>query len=275
MSGTRFAERVRPVLFHCAEGGQGYLRHRLDGLCSRRELNLSTLPNPLTFISDRVRIDSPRGFERLIENVRSLKPRLVVLDPLVRLHRQDENSATQVAALLDPLERLRNDLGVAIVIVHHTSKSGGRGSDFGGNNLRGSSDLYAWGDSNLMLRRAGRRFTLRAQHRAAADSEGWSLEAVDAEQPYLRVVSELSARGDHTNDVAEEVLPAATPEMILGLVAANGPTTVEAVRKLVTGSNQAVGSIFQHLAAENKIARRGRTWVVREASDGHEAIADR
>ena len=51
-----------------------------------------------------------------------LRPALLLLDPLVRLHRLDENSAADIAALLGSLRELNRRHQVALILVHHLAK---------------------------------------------------------------------------------------------------------------------------------------------------------
>src|SRR3989442_11094128 len=94
-------------------------------------------------------------------------PRLLILDPHTRLHRADENSAAEMAVILDGLRTLARATACAILLVHHTRKAPAGG--IAGHGLRGSSDLHAFGDTNLYLRRLGpdAALELRIEHRAA------------------------------------------------------------------------------------------------------------
>ena len=109
----------------------------------------------------------PDGLERLAATVAQVAPRLLILDPLIRLHRADENSATDMAVVLDGLRGLARASECAILLVHHTRKAPAGG--VAGHSLRGSSDLHAFGDTNLYLRRLGpdAALELRIEHRAA------------------------------------------------------------------------------------------------------------
>ncbi|MEI2613615.1 MAG: AAA family ATPase [Methylotenera sp.] len=120
---------------------------------------------------------SPDDRARLLAEVERLRPRLVVLDPFVRLHRIDENTASEVAPLLAYLRELQRTLGCAVALVHHARKGGHARA---GQALRGSSELHAWGDSNLYLRRDGERLLLSIEHRAAASSSGLELELAES-----------------------------------------------------------------------------------------------
>ena len=78
----------------------------------------------------------------------------MVLDPLVRFHGVDENAAADITQ--NPAScacDLQRRFEAAILLVHHSRKSGATGP---GQALRGSSELHAWGDSNLYLLRRDR-----------------------------------------------------------------------------------------------------------------------
>lgn len=49
--------------------------------------------------------------------------RLVILDPLSRLHDGDENSASAMTRVAQTLERLARDSGAAVLVAHHMNKS--------------------------------------------------------------------------------------------------------------------------------------------------------
>ena len=110
------------------------------------------------------------ALERLLTR---LRPRLLLLDPLVRLHGGDENSSTHVSQLLGYLRALQRRFRLAIVVTHHISK---RTHAHPGQGLRGSSDLHAWGDSNLYLHRQKDRPTLLTiEHRFASSPSPLSM----------------------------------------------------------------------------------------------------
>src|SRR5262249_39057069 len=110
--------------------------------------------------------------------VANLQPRLLILDPFVRLHRIDENASGEVAPLLAYLRELQRRHRVAVLVVHHAKKGAGRAR--AGQALRGSSEFHAWGDSNLYLRREGDTLTLTVEHRAAPSQKPMRTELVEA-----------------------------------------------------------------------------------------------
>jgi hypothetical protein len=120
-----------------------------------------------------VRLDVAADRHQLQTTIADLRPVLLVLDPFVRLHRIDENASSEVAPLLAYLRELQRRFALAVVLVHQARKGAGRVR--GGQALRGSSELHAWGDSNLYLRRIDDRLLLSIEHRAAPSLTGLPL----------------------------------------------------------------------------------------------------
>jgi hypothetical protein len=152
------------VLLYAAEDALHIVRRRLEGICAAAQVSFGGLDLQV-ITAPTVRLDLPADRERLEKTVETLKPRLLVLDPFVRLHRCDENASGEVAPLLAYLRELQRRYELAVVLVHHAKKGGGRIR--AGQALRGSSEFHAWGDSNLYLRRFGNELTLTVEHRAA------------------------------------------------------------------------------------------------------------
>ena len=84
--------------------------------------------------------------------------------------------------LLGYLRSLQRHHRTAVALVHHARK--GAAHERGGQALRGSSELHAWGDSNLYLRRTGSHLHLSIEHRAAAGADRLQL-ALKANAPAL------------------------------------------------------------------------------------------
>jgi AAA domain len=164
------------VLLYAAQDALHIVRRRLDGISAAAGVDLADLDvQVITAPSLRLDLDADRvSLERTVAR---LEPRLLVLDPFVRLHRIDENVSGEVAPLLAYLRELQRRHGLAVILVHHARK--GAGNMRAGQALRGSSELHAWGDSNLYLRRdADDRLTLPVEHRAASGMSPQTLELV-------------------------------------------------------------------------------------------------
>jgi hypothetical protein len=161
------------VLLYAAEDALHIVRRRLEGICAAAGCDLAQLDIHV-ITAPTLRLDLPTDCRRLQRTVEQLKPRLLILDPFVRLHRIDENASGEVAPLLAYLRELQRRYELAVLLVHHAKKGGGRMR--AGQALRGSSEFHAWGDSNLYLRRLGEDLTLTVEHRAAPSMPPVALE---------------------------------------------------------------------------------------------------
>jgi hypothetical protein len=260
-SGTAALDTFRihcpgPVLYVSAEGGEGYLKQRLQALCAHRDLRLEALPHRLEIIPRPIRIDTAEGLGRLQATVRAMAPTLLVLDPLVRMHRADENSAASVSALLSPLTELQQAHNLSLILVHHATKQGGKSKEMTGQDFRGSSDFYAWGDSNIFVRKRGNRFVVAAEHRAAPATAKWTLAMTTGEHPRLQVV-------DGEDDDAAQRLNAdeKVDSDILAMLAL-GPKSLVELRATVKGSNDRIAKALERLQGRRQIDKRGRVWVL-------------
>jgi predicted transcriptional regulator len=170
------------VLYFAAEDALHIVRSRLDGICAASQIDLKSLKLQL-ITSHSLRLDLPEDVGRLERTIAAHRPKLLILDPFVRLHRIDENNSGEVAPILAGLRRLQRAYGVAIMLVHHAKK--GANSARAGQALRGSSEFHAWGDCNLYLRRDGKEhLNLSIEHRAEASFAGLPLK-LESKAPSL------------------------------------------------------------------------------------------
>ena len=93
------------VLLYMAEDSAAVVKARLAGLCRHRSLDLAALPLDV-ITAPCIRLDLERDQRRLAQTVQLLAPRMLLLDPFVRLHRIDENHAGDVSAILAYLRAL-------------------------------------------------------------------------------------------------------------------------------------------------------------------------
>ena len=184
------------VLLYAAEDALHIVRRRLEGICAAAEVDLAEL-DVHVITAPTVRLDLPADRDRLEHTVEHLKPRLLVLDPFVRLHRIDENISGEVAPLLAYLRELQRRHQLAVLLVHHAKKGGARLR--AGQALRGSSEFHAWGDSNLYLRRTDDDLTLSVEHRAAPSLPSISLELLQRGES-LALALRVAAAVDSVDD---------------------------------------------------------------------------
>ncbi len=160
-----------PVVVFPAEDDPRSVRDRVAGLAAARGAELSSLP--LHVITETVlRLDEPEDRRGLTGLLRRVRPALMVLDPLVRLHSGAESHAGHMAELLGFLRGLQREFGCAILVTHHISKKRGVKGAQMGQALRGSGELHAWGDSNLYLSKGeGGLVRVEVEHRSAASPD--------------------------------------------------------------------------------------------------------
>jgi hypothetical protein len=203
----RFAvPRAGRVLLYAAEDALHIVRQRLEGICAAAGLALADL-DVQVITAPTVRLDLAADCKSLEETVAKLAPRLLVLDPFVRMHRIDENASGEVAPLLAYLRELQRRHAVAVALVHHAKK--GAGHVRAGQALRGSSEFHAWGDSNLYLRRNGEELTLTVEHRAAPAMPAVTIElAQRADALALEVVDRHAPQAPAQSSVDERIIAA-------------------------------------------------------------------
>lgn len=138
--------RPGPVLIYLAEDALTMVRQRVEGMACHRGLELSRVDIHVITASS-LRLDREPHRSRLLETARRLRPRLLLLDPLVRLHGVDENNAGEVAQLLAYFRSLQRELDLSVMLVHHTRK---RPADYV---LAGHCILTALGTFQVCFRR--------------------------------------------------------------------------------------------------------------------------
>lgn len=249
------------VLLFAAEDALHVVRQRLAGIAAVAgralvDLDIHVITAPT------VRLDVERDRDALAQTIAALKPKLLVLDPFVRLHRIDENLSGEVAPLLAYLRELQRRHHLAVVLVHHARKGGARMR--AGQALRGSSEFHAWGDSNLYLRRHGDQLTLSVEHRAAASITAISLHlAVDGDAVALATLDRGSAEpAPSAAPVATPATPTVAQKIEAQLAAAAAPLTAAAIRKLCRVRNATLTAALTDLVAAGRIRKDTTGYVI-------------
>jgi len=259
-SGTPALQRypvleVGPALIYLAEDSLSNVRQRVAGLARHRALDLQQLALHV-ITAPRLRLDQAADRQRLFQTTRQLRPRLLLLDPLVRLQAINLNDATEVAQLLSNLRDLQRQLDVAIIVVHHTCKFIPAGTQLG-QGLRGSTDLHAFGDSNLYLRRVRNELVLSMEHRTAPAPEPVGLQLVTTEEQaiHLEVTGTATRAEGHRN----RRLTDAIRQMLTQC-----PTmTRRMLRERLAVKNQTLGEVLLKLEQDGQIERCADGWRLR------------
>lgn len=242
------------VLVYLAEDHPSLLRQRMDGICRHRGLRLEHVAVQV-ITAPALRLDHERDRGRLVETVKAIRPRLLLLDPLVRLHRRDENHAGDVAELLTFLRDLQRAYDLAVVVVHHMRKNA-RGR--AGQALRGSGDFHAWIDSGLYLQSRRDRLLLSAEHRdapACGEIELRLASQADGSQTHLEIVD-----GPPGSVERPEVSVSVEDRVLEVLGSADRPVTRLQLRRRLRVNNQRLGEALSELEARSVAVRSQQGW---------------
>jgi len=242
----RFAvRRPGPVLIYLAEDRKHAVRERLDALCSHhrvllRELELLVIDVP------QLRLDSTAQLGQLDATLARYRPRLLLLDPLVRLHSRDENSCQELTPILSHLRVLQRRHQTAIVLVHHARKQTNPNQH--GQSLRGSSDIFAWADVLHYLNRQKNGLKLTIEHRSASAPDPLLLQLVE-EPPHLEIVAD---------DTTME--PTLQERILQTLTRADEPLRRNQLRALLAVNNRRLGDALTALERLGRIRRTASGW---------------
>jgi hypothetical protein len=245
--------RAGSVLLFPAEDSLAIVRQRLEGIAAAAQVPFDSL-DVQVITAPALRLDSPADRERLRNTVQAHRPILLILDPLIRLHRVDENDATQIAALLSYLRQLQRQFQLAVVLVHHARKDSHASRP--GQALRGSSELHGWGDSNLYLRRKGNQLTLSTEHRAAPSQDQISLQLRQTGSALsLSVLEPANSQGGSEPSVIERVRQA--------LSQLDEPAPVQQLRQLCGMRTAALCSALGELVQLGEVSRGPRGYQLK------------
>jgi hypothetical protein len=247
--------RPGPVLLFPAEDSLAVVRQRLEGIAAAAKLSLSALPIEV-ITAPVLRLDLSADRHRLSNTVASIQPVLLILDPLIRLHRVDENDASQIAGLLSFLRELQRQFHLAVLVVHHARKDSNGSRP--GQALRGSSELHGWGDSNLYLRRRGTQLTLSTEHRAAPSQDHIPLQLTQSGSALA-----LSVLADPPPDSGGTGGASASERVRRVLAQLHEPTSVQRLRLLCGMRMASVCTALAQLSEQGVVCRDGRGYQLK------------
>ena len=243
-----------PVLLFAAEDAPLQVKSRLESLAGARNADFDSLDVRL-ILENSLRLDSTLDLKRLHHTLQKHQPKLLVLDPYVRLQRADENDAREVSAILSALRELSRTFHTAVVLVHHARKNA---AQLPGQALRGSGDFWAWGDSNLYLMRRRKELLLTIEHRAAPSPEPMSLQLLAPQNPHHAEQHPVCLQ---VCDAASPP-PASTPlsERILAHLHRFGPTPHRGLRSALRVRDSSLSEALRTLEANGQLVRSPEGW---------------
>lgn len=243
------------VLLMEEEASDANLSRRLHSLARARGLSHEALQNLHLCV---------RSFAKLPKDVAEIGRFLLdndivlcVFDSLRRYHSADENSSSEMQAVLDAFGRLNALCGTSIILIHHLAKA----TDTHHTKplferLRGSSDLWAWRDCILGM-----------EGEEDANEAICSFQFRDAESQFpIRVTRAVDDRSGAIIMAADSLEESEEYEEKMGLImdymrSQFGAVSKEKVLKNVGGKKQTMGKIFKLMVAKKMVLKEGNLWV--------------
>jgi len=140
--GTEIRER-KSVLILSAEGGYFPNRDRVKHLS--KEIGSDNLDNVAYIPSSGLDLEDDSDVMELIDLIKQEGFQVLIIDPFIRVHHADENSASGMSDVFSKIRQIMDETKVALILVHHTGKNEYNGA-------RGSSVIASEYDSCLTLR---------------------------------------------------------------------------------------------------------------------------
>ena len=238
------------ALVYLAEDALAMVRARIEALCQHYRLDLAALDLHV-ITAPALRLDLERDQQRLAATVAALRPVFLLLDPLIRLHRCEENSSSEISALLAYFRELQRTFDVALCLVHHVSK---KSRARPGQALRGSSDLHGWLDCGAYLSRDGTdQLRLTLEHRSAPAPDPIPLQLVSNPNGSATHLEGVGAGPDPGLDAAAAL---SLGDRVLALLGASPQSLPRAaLRQRLQVQNQRLGDVLTQLETAGAIRR--------------------
>lgn len=248
------------VLLVEEEASELNLSRRLHAMARARGLKDEHLSN--FFLLTRQFAKIPQDATELFHLIAGNDIRLVVFDSLRRFHNCDENSSSEMQAVLDSFARLNAMTGASIVLIHHLAKGSGDHAKPLFERLRGSSDFWAWRDcligvegeedadectASFQFRDAESPAPIRIKRHVGAQSGAVALEALDLEET------------EAFQEKSESILAYLRTRL--------DGASMEQVCKAIGGRKQDLARVFKAMARQRLLAKTGSKWVVPEIAE--------
>lgn len=148
----QFQASTETVLYVDEENSPNLIVSRFTKLINGKEM--AAAPGNFHVLAGMgISLSNEKKLKTLREELDRIKPGLVIMDSLVRVHQGEENSATEMAAVFGVVKGLIREFGCTILFADHLRKAGAFVSSQDAM-LRGSSEKLAFVDVLLSMRRA-------------------------------------------------------------------------------------------------------------------------
>ena len=132
----------RHVLYMQAEMSESSMQDRLTKMIKAQPIDHDILNQNFILINHKgIKLDDKSDLDRISGVIAQYGIEVVIIDPLYKFHRGDENRVDDMTRFFDNLDSLVMDHDCSIVIVHHFGKPNERKKQ-GAQQLRGSSVIF-------------------------------------------------------------------------------------------------------------------------------------
>lgn len=211
----QFETKQGPVLMLAAEGIEDNTIKRIQQVFLGR-MESEDIPEtaPVHLIkqdedTSNFKVDTPSGKAALSKLMTQYKPALLILDPLVAIHNQDEKESGPMRNyVFMPLMQLAKMHECAIMVIHHPRKRGQITDE--NESIRGTSDILGAIDSHLHIQTLDgtRRQFKHAASRYGKEVESFVYEMFDGSegQTYLRHVGPATENTEKEAQARETII---------------------------------------------------------------------
>lgn len=225
----------------------------LSGVRPGSEFALDVPSLPINFHTDRsLAFGDPASVAQFVDAVHSLRPGLVVIDPLYTAVSTDDYMS-KAAEQMQVLKRLRDSLGCTFVIAHHTSKSGADSTSR--SRLWGSQFLNAFLESGWQVSKTSDTSVVVLRHFKLAPATSG-----------VKITFSISTSGAYSAMV-EPVSPVAVAAEDAVLNSVRGAARTPAEISTLCGKNRGtVYKLLVKLLAGQRVIQQGDRYIAREES---------
>jgi hypothetical protein len=235
------------VLYVMEEDPRDLTRTRLRALVNER-----CFPAPPDTLHVAVRrgisLDDPVWVARLIDDLKRLGVKLLVLDAARRLSAKTDEGPAKVREVTAVIRRIVTDAKVAVVVVHHDTKPPQNGQDQRQRSQRASGgDWFAACECPVSVERVNETESLvyPQDYKFSGDPDPFTITCEIADGLVTRLVG--------VDVAADEAEVAGVRGRVLAWLNANGPATRTDMRKAGLGGWHTVEAALEHLTKAGKV----------------------
>lgn len=152
-----FDVKKNKVLLIDEESGERMLQDRIRKLTKERSLDDDLNIEIMSYGNFKLS-NSDKIIKYCLENGIGV----VIMDSLVRIHSNEENSSTEMSKLYDEFKKFKNN-NLSVIFAHHNKKTG-RNQSNPTEDMRGSSEIIASVDSGISLKMDKDRNEIKITH---------------------------------------------------------------------------------------------------------------